>query len=133
MKKFILLFCFLLTFSTSTGWADSLSGLTSGSDVFVNQTITLTDNAAAVNLNNMLAGGYLYAVEIVTVGDDVVTFKINSALGTELFTITTSAATDGEIAIPTVFWPIVKDAVPNYTLTDFTGDSIIIIVTVVKK
>jgi len=113
--------------------ADSLNGLTDGSTVFVNQTITLTDNAAAVDLNNMLAGGYLYAVEIVSVGDDVLTFKINSALGTELFTTTTSAAIAGEISSPTGFWPIVNGAIPNYTLTDFTGTSITIVVTVKKK
>ena len=118
---------------SSPSVADTISGLPSGADVFVNQTIALTDNAAAVDLNSMLAGGYLYAVEIYSVGDDAVTFTINSALGTTLFTRTTTAATDGEITTPIAYWPIVKKALPNYTLTDFTGTSITIIVTVVKK
>ena len=132
MKKFILALILSLLI-ISPAMADSLSGLSSGADVFVNQTIALTDNATAVDLNTMLAGGYLYAVEIFSVGDDAVTFTINSALGTELFTKTTTAATDGEIANPPGYWPIVKNSLPNYTLTDFTGDSISIIVTVVKK
>jgi len=132
MKKFILFF-FCLFFIHTNVWADSLSGLSSGSTVFVNQTITLTDNAASVDLNNMLAGGYLYAIEIFSVGDDVVTFTINSELGTALYTTTTTAANSGEIENPTGYWPIVNGSLPNYTLTGFTGTSITIVVTVVKK
>ena len=132
MKKFILVLILFL-FTAFPVSADTISGLPSGADVFISQTITLTDNAAAVDLNTMLAGGYLFAIEIFSVGDDAVTFTINSSLGTTLFTKTTTAATDGEIANPSGYWPIVKKASPNYTLTDFTGSAITIIVTVAKK
>lgn len=132
MKKFIPILILFL-FIVSPVHADSLSGFPSGADVFVNQTISLTDNAAAVDFNAMLVGGYLYAIEIFSVSDDVVTFTINSALGTVLYTTTTTAATDGEIENPTGYWPIVKGQTPTYTLTDFTGTSITIVVTVVKK
>jgi len=132
MRKFILVLILFL-FTAFPVSADTISGLPSGADVFISQTITLTDNAAAVDFSTMLGGGYLFAVEILAVGDDAVTVKINSALGTELFTRTTTAATDGEIANPSGYWPIGKGSTANYTLTDFTGSAITIIVTVAKK
>ena len=62
MRKFILVLILFL-FTAFPVSADTISGLPSGADVFISQTITLTDNAAAVDFSTMLGGGYLFAVE----------------------------------------------------------------------
>lgn len=95
------------------------------------QVLVLSANAAAIDLDHKLNGGYLFAVEVFASADDAVTFTINSGLGTELYTTTTSAATSGEIGYPSAYWPITRTA--NYTLSGLGSGSVTVEVTVVKR
>lgn len=99
--------------------------------VMKTQILSLSADAAAVDLSADLVGGYLYSVELFASADDAVDFTINSGLGTELFTITTTSATSGEIAQPTGYYPITR--VPNYTLANLGSGTITIEVTVIKR
>jgi len=131
MKRILFI---LLAFALLAGTAMAgVQGYSERPTILISETLTLTANASAVALHERLAGGYLYAVEIYSTGDDAMTFTINSELGTQLFTMTTTAATSGEIKQPTAFWPIVYGTTPTYTLTGFSGTTVTIVVTVVKK
>lgn len=103
----------------------------SGDTMYVTQKLDLSADASAVALTDDLVGGYLFSVEILTSADDVVTFTIDSGIGTVLFTDTTVAATAGEIANPTGYWPI--NSQPNYTLSGLGAGTATIEITVVKR
>lgn len=83
--------------------------------------VTLSADAAGVSFSPALFGrvGTFYAVEIFTSADDEVTVTINSALGTELFTTTTTGATDGEISRVEGPWPAESGC--TYTLSGLAG------------
>lgn len=103
-----------------------------GTDViYRTQQIVLSADASTVDLSTFLVGGYLFSVEIFTSLDDAVTFSINSAVGTVLFTDTTTAATSGEISSPSGYWPI--NGTPNYTLSGLGSGTATIEVTVAKR
>lgn len=102
-------------------------------EIFITQVLTLSADASAVALDATLSGGYLCQVEIFASADDAMTFTINSALGTQLFTTTTTAATSGEISTPTAFWAIPEGQTPTYTLSGLGSGTVTIEVTVVKR
>lgn len=97
------------------------------------ETLTLSANAAAVSFDGRVCGSWLNAIEIYASADDAVTFTINSALGTELYTTTTTGATSGEIEVPTQYWPIPKNRIPTYTLSGLGSGTVTIDVTFSRK
>ena len=114
--------------------ADSITAVDEKKWVLVTLQLTPSADASAQPFNASIAGSCLYQVEIKATDDDAVTFTINSALGTPLYTTTTSAATTGEIGHPAAFWAIPKDSVPTWTLSDFSGTGDLTIeVTAFKK
>lgn len=102
-----------------------------GNTLYVTQKLSLSADAAAVNLSDDLVGGYLFSVEIFTSNDDIVKFDIDSGIGTVLFTDTTAAATAGEISSPTGTWPI--NSTPNYTLSGLAAGTATVEITVKKQ
>lgn len=99
---------------------------------FVVETLTPTADAASQQFVAPMNGTYLMAVEIKSSVDDAVTFTINSGLGTELFTTTTTAATSGEIKAATDRWPVY--GTPTWTLSGFSGaGTLTIVVTCVGR
>lgn len=90
-----------------------------GQRIYYTQTLTFPGTATTGNLHADHIGGYLFSYEIKASADDAMTFAVASHLGTVLFTRTTTAATDGEIANPTGYWPI--NGIPTYALTNFSG------------
>lgn len=97
------------------------------------EVLALSADDSAVNFDSRMTGGYLTQVEIFASADDAMTFTINSALGTELFTTTTTGATSGEIATPTAFYYIPKDRVPNWTLSGLGSGTVTIEVTMIMQ
>lgn len=112
---------------------DLRTPMAEGQYIAYTEYMTLSADASGVLLDPRLAGGYLTQVEIYSSADDAMTFSIDSHLGTELFTITTTAATGGEIATPTAFWWIPKATSPTYTLSGLGSGTVTIEITVVKK
>jgi hypothetical protein len=94
------------------------------------QTLTLSADASSVDLSPELVGFYGYTVEIHTSADDAVTFTIDSCLGTELFTTTTTGATSGEISSWPTPWPIT--CTPTYTLSGLGSGTATVVITGVK-
>lgn len=122
----------LLLFFTQTAWAGTIVAHTSGpSSVMKTEILTLTADASDVDLHSDLLGGYLYSVEIYASADDALTFTVNSGLGTELYTTTTTGATSGEIGIPTAYYPITR--MPTYTVSGIGSGTVTVEVTVVKR
>jgi hypothetical protein len=109
-----------------------------GDQVYVTQVLELSADGSG-DLGTELCGGYLFSVEITTSTDDAVTFTIDSRLGTELFSRTTTAATSGEIANPSGFWPMNYDTddtandYPTYELADMSGGTATAEITVAKR
>lgn len=102
-----------------------------GRTIYITQRLVLSANAAAVSLGDNLVGGYLFSVEILSSDDDTVTFSIDSGIGTELFSRTTTAATSGEIRNPPGYWPI--NSTPKYTLSGLGSGTVTIEITVAKR
>jgi len=99
---------------------------------FVIETLAPTADASAQAFVAPCQGTYLMSVEIKAASDDAMTFTINSAEGTVLFTTTTTAATDGEISAADDRWPIT--GVPTWTLSGYSGSGALkIIVTFVGR
>lgn len=97
------------------------------------ETLTLSANASGVSFDGRVCGSWLNAIEIYASADDAVTFTINSYLGTQLYTTTTTSATSGEIGVPTQFWPIPKNQTPTYTLSGLGSGTVTINVMFCKK
>lgn len=102
-----------------------------GQTIYMTQQLSLSANASAQSLGSNLIGGYLFSVEIFASADDAVVFSIASALGTTIFTRTTTAATSGEIANPTGYWPI--NDTPTYTLSGLGSGTVTVEITVAKR
>lgn len=132
MKKYLFAIALIFLLSVHAGAQQSYE-MSEGSAIMITEALTLTADAAAVALPSNLSGGYLYAVEINSTADDAMTFSISSALGTTLFTRTTSGAIAGEIAHPSGYWPIPRGTTATYTLAGLGAGSVTIYVTVVKK
>jgi hypothetical protein len=102
-----------------------------GYKVYEVQTLTLSADASAVDLDASLIGGFLYSIEIYASADDAMTFSIASHLGTTLYTTTTTGATSGQIETPTAFWPI--SDIPTYTLSGLGSGTVTVEITVAKR
>jgi len=132
MKRLLLILAAVFLFAAPCH-ADDIRAVTEPYDVMVTQVLSLSADATDASFNADLAGRYLYQVEIVTSLDDAVTFTINSALGTQLFTTTTTTATDGEVSTPTTFYTITKNRTPTYTLSGLGSGTATIEVTFIGK
>lgn len=132
MKKLLLiLMMVLLLAGTATGEV-IVTDLPSGVQV-VTEKLTLSADASAVDFTGYFEGGYLYQVEIFASADDAMTFTINSYLGTEFYTTTTTAATSGQVDQPWDFYFFPDGEVPNYTLSGLGSGTVTIEVTVVRR
>lgn len=137
MKKalIILALILLIPFQSIAG---NIVHKMNGETHYITQVITLTDNATSVDLDDNICGGFLYQVEIKSTLDDAVTLTINSRLGTQLYTVTTSTATSGTVAILEDLFILNKDSTnedndyPTYTLANLGSGSITIEITVIK-
>lgn len=123
----------ILMLLCGAAFADDVRPVTPPQWTLYTQVLTPTADASAQDFNAQVAGSYLYSVEIKTSTDDALTFTIYSGLGTQLFTRTTTAATSGDISMPTAFWPITRDRTPNWTLSGLGSGTITIEVTFVKR
>jgi hypothetical protein len=89
-------------------------------------------NTAFLDANKQsIFGFYILAVEMYSATDDAFTAVITTALGSELFTFTTTAATSGHIANADDRWPIYS--VPKIDVTSLAaGEVCTVIVTFVR-
>lgn len=133
MKRLtLLILIILISFSFAEAGTVDPMHKENGETIYIKQVITPTADAANQALSSNLVGGYLFSVEIKSSSDDAMTFSIKSSYGTTIFTRTTTAATSGEIANPTGYWPI--NSIPTWTLSDFSGSGTLSIeITVVKR
>ena len=128
MKKGIILTLIALALLILPGYIHKESG----NEIYFTQTLTIPSDSATGSLSADHIGGQLFSVEIISSDDDTVKFDILSHIGTTLFTRTTTAATSGEIANPTGFWPV--NGIMTYALTSFSGTGTVTIeITTMKR
>ena len=133
-KMFFLLVILICIVSIiSTTYAGDIRNATETSSVIYTETLTLSADGSAQEFEASVSGSYLYQVEILTSDDDAVTFTINSALGTQLYTTTTTSATSGEIELASNYYSISKHRTPTYTLSGLGTGTATIEVTFIKK
>jgi hypothetical protein len=132
MKKVTLWLAILALAFVSPVMGDTFPQPETGTLV-ITESLSLSADDSDVALSTKLRGGYLFQVEVFTSADDAVTFTINSALGTQLFTMTTTAATSGEIEQPDYFYYVPTNRTPTYTLSGLGSGTATIEITFIKK
>lgn len=85
------------------------------------QRLAITADAADAQMDATLVGGCLYGVEIKCTDDDALTFTLNSGLGSELYTVTTTGAIAGEVLLVDNYFPITRPM--TYTVSGYSDNS----------
>lgn len=98
-------------------------------------TFTITDDSGSVPSTNFLDpariyGWYIMTVEVKSSSDDSLTVLIETALGADLFNVTYTAATSGEIRSTDDRYPIYST--PKIDVTNMSGDTVTVVITFVQ-
>ena len=125
IKRFYLIMAALLLFPTVC-----LAGVEHFEAGHRSETLTLSADDSSVALSEDFVGYYLFQIEIFASADDAVTFSLNSEVGTQLFTTTTTAATSGEIKGPSAYYLITGPM--DYTLSGLGSGTVTIVISAVK-